>query len=636
MIRSASADHGSSKASEGRARLLPESREATYEESPLRTLQQLHQTLGNRATQGLLRGATLQAKLRVGAAGDRYEREADRIAEHVMRSDNPQPIAPLGARAGQAQRMCSQCREEEDELVQPKLRPGAAPAAGSARSLAGLPSGHGTPLSDERRAYFEPRFGHDFSDVRVHAGTAAADASHSIGARAFTVGRNVFFGSGEYAPDTNSGRRLLAHELAHVVQQTPLIARRKPLAEAGGGLPGLRSTNDIDDEPEAVQAQLGRGRALSTSARTRMESAFGRSFSDVRVHNDPSAMRLSNRFNARAFTIGADIAFGPGEYRPGTLAGDAIIAHELAHVLQQNSRRRGEVRSHSGSEYQTLEDDADAAAAGAMIAVHARAGAMPTPEGDSMPRLRSGLRFQRCSRTARPRSASDLERATSSPGPSTVPQVVPSEPPPAPTLPVPTHQEVQGITTPQPVGVGANQQGQTSFEAGGVQVIFLPDRTSTAQDMQDRAETTFRIRTRPIQWQSQGGVIQSFTGPTPATVTIYTTYGPGVSATSSSGYGRGTTAEDVQEGNTSLGFHEGRHGLEFVDFLTNDPFPQFTGSVGMSQADFQQAMTDFAAAVRNYRQRMKNASTQSIDCVGTTVDQYNAQRGIVSTYCAIP
>jgi hypothetical protein len=77
----------------------------------------------------------------------------------------------------------------------------------------------GTPLPVASRTYFEPRFGHDFSGVRVHTGVEAAAGARAVQARAYTMGSHIVFGSGEYAPDTVSGKRLLAHELTHVVQQ---------------------------------------------------------------------------------------------------------------------------------------------------------------------------------------------------------------------------------------------------------------------------------------------------------------------------------------------------------------------------------------------------------------------------------
>jgi murein DD-endopeptidase MepM/ murein hydrolase activator NlpD len=79
--------------------------------------------------------------------------------------------------------------------------------------------GNGNPLTNFVRGYFEPRFGYDFSNVRVHADASSAHLARSVNAQAFTLGRDVVFGAGRYTPETEGGRHLLAHELTHVVQQ---------------------------------------------------------------------------------------------------------------------------------------------------------------------------------------------------------------------------------------------------------------------------------------------------------------------------------------------------------------------------------------------------------------------------------
>lgn len=89
--------------------------------------------------------------------------------------------------------------------------------------------GGGSPLSDSVRQFFEPRFGHDFSDVRVHTGAGAAESARNINAHAFTHGTDVTFGAGQYKPETSAGKRLLAHELAHVVQQNRSGANKPPV-----------------------------------------------------------------------------------------------------------------------------------------------------------------------------------------------------------------------------------------------------------------------------------------------------------------------------------------------------------------------------------------------------------------------
>jgi hypothetical protein len=96
--------------------------------------------------------------------------------------------------------------------------------------------GGGQPLPGSTRAFFEPRFGQDFSQVRLHTDTRAAESARAVNARAFTTGRDVVFGAGQYAPGTSEGRRLMAHELVHVVQQEHL------------SLPSI-NTNELDKEP---------------------------------------------------------------------------------------------------------------------------------------------------------------------------------------------------------------------------------------------------------------------------------------------------------------------------------------------------------------------------------------------------
>ncbi|MEE8155502.1 MAG: DUF4157 domain-containing protein [Phycisphaerales bacterium] len=198
----------------------------------------LQQAIGNRATQSLLAGGLLQSKLRIGPVDDVYEREADRTADRVMRMpvpDSDEP-SPLQAPISRVQRMCAECEEEEKEEegrqgpVQRKPRSSAASTVNSGiESRISSLRGGGQPLPPVARSFFEPRFGHDFSDVRLHTGPSAARAAAAINARAFTLGRDIVFGAGQDG-GTGRARRLLAHELTHVVQQL----------RASSGGPGVR------------------------------------------------------------------------------------------------------------------------------------------------------------------------------------------------------------------------------------------------------------------------------------------------------------------------------------------------------------------------------------------------------------
>jgi hypothetical protein len=572
-------------------------------------LLQLQQVIGNRAI-----GRVIQTKLNVSRPGDQYEQEADRMAEMVMRM--PDGEAPGISRSStQIQRQCSDCAsgggicpkcaeesslqlkplagtiapiiqrrcnecEEEEETLQFKRSPGHTPKITPtvAANIDALRGG-GQPLPPSTRAFFEPRFGYDFSDVRVHTNGRAAETAQQVSAQAFTVGRDIVFGAGHYNPETQPGRQLLAHELTHVVQQTPLLSRKSSLiqrmpenssptlAEAEPSqetstpteevtptpaetteetaearetsTPGLLVEDSADElttgqmkkseflaelrtdvcsaaeevlassgqttdgcpyldywfdfygnkdsqhieraiqryapeassaatardyipiitarvrrgveswartgeitgvpegvptqlpgagsgesagetasaagrvsfksraggpreagNPQAIRAQLGRGRPLDGSVRSRMESVFGARFSHVRVHTDAGAAQLSDRFNARAFTVGEHVAFGSGEYHPGTPIGDAIIAHELAHVLQQGGSDSFVTPMRIGDTgYNALENDADLSAVGAVASLWGGTkGILKDVARNAMPRLKSGVRLQRCGR----------------------------------------------------------------------------------------------------------------------------------------------------------------------------------------------------------------------------------------------
>lgn len=148
----------------------------------------------------------VQAKLEVGAPDDEHEREADRVAARVT-SDPPggaPPLSPLTRSATVARR--ARRVDEGSAEVREATTPQEV-------------HGPGDALPGTVRAYFEPRLERDLGGVRVHRGAEAEASAHSLGARAYTVGRDVVFGAGQYAPDTPDGRRLMAHELAHVAQQ---------------------------------------------------------------------------------------------------------------------------------------------------------------------------------------------------------------------------------------------------------------------------------------------------------------------------------------------------------------------------------------------------------------------------------
>jgi hypothetical protein len=176
----------------------------------------------------------LQPKLAINQPGDAYEQEADRVAEEVMRMPDPSAAAApaIASAAAVLQRkcacgdqsesgLCSECAKKE-ELQRFAAGPTATPEAPPiVRHILRQP---GVPLDASTRAFFEPRFGRDFSTVRVHTDSRAAVSARAVNARAYTVGRDIVFDEGQYSPRSTGGKTLLAHELAHTIQQGPRSA----------------------------------------------------------------------------------------------------------------------------------------------------------------------------------------------------------------------------------------------------------------------------------------------------------------------------------------------------------------------------------------------------------------------------
>ncbi len=165
----------------------------------------------------------IQPKLEVNAPGDIYEQEADRTADKVMGI----PETELsGTGQEQVQRKRDRGRSDADEIIAPSVH-------------YELTRSTGEPLDSESRDFFEARFGHDFSQVRVHTDAKAAKSARALYAKAYTTGHNVVFGARQYAPHTTEGRRLLAHELTHVIQQEQRISPADAHARINPGTPRL-------------------------------------------------------------------------------------------------------------------------------------------------------------------------------------------------------------------------------------------------------------------------------------------------------------------------------------------------------------------------------------------------------------
>lgn len=165
---------------------------------------------------------------------DPFEREADAAAEQVMRKAAPPPLSKIE----ETPQREADPETEAQEAVPEDLGP----------ALAG-----GDPLPPDMGRFFEAGFGRDFSRVRLHNDAAAGRSARALGARAYTYGRHIAFAPGEYAPQHHAGRSLIAHELAHVVQQ----GAAAPGVRQGAAAPGLSRGPQLSTAPKGVQRLCG-------------------------------------------------------------------------------------------------------------------------------------------------------------------------------------------------------------------------------------------------------------------------------------------------------------------------------------------------------------------------------------------
>ncbi len=283
---------GRNKRTSGRAKPALQAKENNAHKSsgsPQSGILKLQRTIGNQAVQRLYETGQLQAKLKIGQPNDRFEREADSVADRVMTMAEPkvnrqenkdeeeiqakplaESITPLVQREVAPEEEELQKQPEEEVQKQPQeeeeiqKQPEEEEETAQAKGEGGTPSifpdlesginsirGGGHSLPESTRSFMEPRFGADFSGVKVHTGSNANHLARSINAKAFTLGKDVVFGPGQYSPGTSSGKKLLAHELTHTVQQggglnsDRSFLRRKKLTEEFSG--GKFSEKELQD-----------------------------------------------------------------------------------------------------------------------------------------------------------------------------------------------------------------------------------------------------------------------------------------------------------------------------------------------------------------------------------------------------
>lgn len=196
-------------------------------DTPAERILFLQRTIGNEAVGRLINSGTLQSKLRISQPGDKFEQEAERAANTVVN------MTEIVGREG---------RENKGSVQKKALDNSSTLNLGFNNQLV-QSGGTGSPLPGNTRAFMEPKFGANFSEVRIHTDRQAAEMTKAVNARAFTTGNNIFFGENQYSPGTGSGDRLIAHELTHTLQQRSLPAAQ--ISSQGLSVPTAQNADQI-------------------------------------------------------------------------------------------------------------------------------------------------------------------------------------------------------------------------------------------------------------------------------------------------------------------------------------------------------------------------------------------------------
>jgi hypothetical protein len=527
------------------------------------------------AGHSLSRLGILQPKLTVGASNDPLEQEADRVAEQVLAAP---PQTAVSGTPLHIQRLTGQ----------PTGQLATAPA-----SVDRVLASPGTALDAALQEDMSRRFGHDFSRVRVHSDTAAQQSAREVSAHAYTVGHNLVFGAGQFTPGTRDGRRLIAHELTHVVQQS-----------GGFSAPELR-----------LQRSLWSG------------------FLDV-------VLFIPRLFGLEVFPA-EDLREYLGVLKQKRGPEDGIFSDNKARACVSRENEFGPydtqtkiwlIQEMLGGHTSFLDE-------GSVITLLRRSPTEIAPIVSAVGRDRLWSKFSGGNRriieamTLTAADAGDaLVARLRTLDPSEIQVYAANATDPAVRESVRRAAALANITAPVPTEAAITAAGEATFTINGVNVIVRPDRINPA------------LGKRALTWGQFGG-----TTPAPVAITpenanqpvgpfapleihlrIWTEYGSDDAKKKSSAYGVGTRPQDQN----TLGAHERAHGEGWFTFLRNNPPPVFTGTSAMLPAQFNAAVQQWLDAFNDYDHRAHEFSLKAGDCVGTlpTTEQL-AGTGFTAAIC---
>lgn len=250
----------------------------------------------------------------LGQINDPLEHEADHTAEHVIRM--PAPAGTVAAAPQVSSKRAGEVSAKALQMEASDLSAGEAP--GIVRDVLRSP---GQPLDGTTRAFFEPRFGYDFSQVRVHADAEAAASARAVNASAFTSGKHLVFADGRYAPHASAGQRLLAHELTHTIQQGAVGETGDGLVQRQPASPTPASSTPANAS-ETAPAQPGKAPVNSAIANI----PWGRYIDEFTECDYDVNYKVVNYFSNilhLKYSDGAELEFDMESLAPESMTSDA-------------------------------------------------------------------------------------------------------------------------------------------------------------------------------------------------------------------------------------------------------------------------------------------------------------------------
>jgi hypothetical protein len=501
-------------------------------------------------------------------------------------------------------------KKEEPTPVQRKAESAATPLDGAAAPaiVHEVLNSPGRPLDKATRDFFEPRFGHDLSQVRIHTGAQATQSAKSVNAVAYSVGGDMVFADRMFAPSTTEGRRLIAHELTHVLQQGAGGRRDNlighPVTELHGGqkaaagrpprqaiIPQHLGHLGLQRQPQGQGGGLDPDDQKIVDTAQREAANFKCNVGAVlwgilRKHFAGDVRKVAGTGCETALP-GLRTEFSTTDPKdpkftrsvPMIYAGKAfIVGTDAAHLKDRIADVAKEIAAIDDWRVSNFRIDA---------------------QDLSNPRVTGQLRSM---------SNNQLVDYKSKTKDSDVKTYV---------------ERLVTFSTPTQAGAAVDPlSGDMTMTVGKFSVVVKPDVRGAA-DTRTKAKYVAVPPTVPVPTFGKDGKVTGFPGFSPAvTVEVLTSYATGQTPEMKSEYGRGTTPQDVANKATSVRFHEGTHGEDFLDFLRQNPFPVFTGTNGMKKKAFEDAEDVYTKAENAWAKALAKVNVKG-DCVGKpTIDEF--------------